>query len=80
MSREMGRISLTVLASLLLGINVTNVQLAEDNNDHRAEDDLGEEEASSLHPSRDRVASSLGPSKSSPEPKPCAIAHENGQK
>ena len=37
-----------------------HVEHAEDNNDHRAEDDLGEEEASSLHPSRDRVASSLG--------------------
>ena len=32
---------------------------ADDDDDH-AEDDLGEEEASSLHPSRDRAASSLG--------------------
>ena len=37
-----------------------HVDHAEDNNDHHAEDDLGEEEASSLHPSRDRAASSLG--------------------
>ena len=37
------------------------VEHPEDNNDDHAEDDLGgEEEASSLHPSRDRTASSLG--------------------
>ena len=36
------------------------VEHPEDNDDHRTEDDLGEEEASSLHPSRDRAASSLG--------------------
>ena len=32
----------------------------EDNDDGHAEDDLGEDEASSLHPSRERAASSLG--------------------
>ena len=37
-----------------------HVEHPEDNNDGHAEDDLGEEEASSLHPSRDRAASSLG--------------------
>ena len=42
------------------------VEHAGDNNDHRTEDDLGEEEASSLHPSRDRAASSLGRPASSP--------------
>ena len=31
------------------------VEHAGDNNDHRTEDDLGEEEASSLHPSRGRA-------------------------
>ena len=36
------------------------VEHPEDNNDGHAEDDIGEEEASSLHPSRDRAASSLG--------------------
>ena len=35
------------------------VEHPEDDDGH-TEDDLGEEEASSLHPSRDRVASSLG--------------------
>ena len=36
------------------------VEHPEENDDGHAEDDLGEEEASSLHPSRDRAASSLG--------------------
>ena len=36
------------------------VEHPEDNDDGHAEDDLGEEDASSLHPSRDRAASSLG--------------------
>ena len=36
------------------------VEHPEDNDDCHAEDDLGEEEASSLDPSRDRAASSLG--------------------
>ena len=36
------------------------VEHPEDDHDGHAEDDLDEEEASSLHPSRDRVASSLG--------------------
>ena len=36
------------------------VEHLEDNNNGHAEDDLGDEEASSLHPSRDRAASSLG--------------------
>ena len=37
-----------------------HVEHPEDNNDDHAGDDHGEEEASSLHPSRDRAASSLG--------------------
>ena len=36
------------------------VEHLEDDDDGHAEDDLGEEEASSLHPSRDCAASSLG--------------------
>ena len=44
----------------------TYVEHPEDNDDGHAEDDLGEEEASSLHSSRDRAASSLG----SPAPSP----------
>ena len=36
------------------------VEHPEDNHDDHTEDDLDEEEASSLHPSRDRAASSLG--------------------
>ena len=43
------------------------VEHPEDDNDDHAEDDLGgEEEASSLHPSRDRATSSLGRPKPSP--------------
>ena len=36
------------------------VEHPEDDNDNHAEGDFGDEEASSLHPSRDRAASSLG--------------------
>ena len=52
-----------------------HVEHAEDNNDHRPEYDLGEEEASSVHPSRERTASSLG----RPAPGPATallMAHE----
>ena len=45
------------------------VEHPEDNDDGHAEDDLGEEEASSLHPSRDRAASSLG----RPAPSPANV-------
>ena len=42
------------------------VEHPEDNNDDHAEDDLSEQKASSLHPSQDRAASSLG----RPAPRP----------
>ena len=49
------------------------IEHPEDNNDGHAEDDLGEEEASSLHPSRDRAASSLGRPAPSPATAPRAV-------
>ena len=43
-----------------------HVEHPEDNNDDHAEDDLGEEEASSLYPSRDHATSSMGRTAPSP--------------